>query len=146
MPTAMRDWRLVRWIGQPAGLWRGALRMATRSESNSRCRESQFLRRRAYGIFVWAPLARESLGSGGLSMNRTPSSHPSPPGYLFSEMGTPQRGARTVPVRSAWAGRGALDKGDVFGPDNPLRTGTVRGPMQRGPYAAKQIPPPVGEK
>ena len=65
---------------------------------------------------------------------------------VFSEMGTPQRGARTVPVRSAWAGRGALEKGDVFGPDNPLRTGTVRGPMQRGPYAAKQIPPPVGEK
>src|SRR5438132_7639962 len=30
------------------------------------------LRRRAYGIFVWAPLARETLGFGGLSMNRTP--------------------------------------------------------------------------
>jgi len=45
-------------------------------------------------------------------------------------MGTPQCGARTVPVRSAWAGRGALEKGDVFRPDNPLRTGTVRGPMQ----------------
>src|SRR5207247_541603 len=89
------------------------------------------LRRPAYGIFVWGPLARESLGSGGLSMNRTPSSHPSPPGYLFSEMGTRQRGARTVPVRSTWAGRGALEKGDVFRPDNPLRTGTVRGPMQR---------------
>src|SRR5207253_4898050 len=53
--------------------------------------------------------------------------------YLFSEMGTLQRGARTVPVRSTWAGRGALEKGDVFGPDNPLRTGTVRGPIQRGP-------------
>ena len=51
--------------------------------------------------------------------------------YLFSETGTPQRGARTVPVRSAWAGRGALEKSDVFGLDNPLRTGTVRGPMQR---------------
>src|SRR5439155_19217303 len=93
MLTAMQDWKLVRWLGQPAGLLCGALRNATRSESNSRCRESQFLRRRAYGIFVWAPLARESLGSGGLSMNRTPSSssHPSPPGYLVSEMGTPQR-------------------------------------------------------
>ena len=51
---------------------------------------------------------------------------------VFSEMGTPQRGARTVPVRSAWAGRGALEKGDVFGPDKALRTGTVRGPMQFG--------------
>src|SRR5438034_4250230 len=64
----------------------------------------------------------------------------------LARRGMPQRGARTVPVRSAWAGRGALEKGDVFGPDNPLRTGTVRGPMQRGLYAAKQIPRPVGEK
>src|SRR5436190_15664823 len=51
-------------------------------------------------------------------------------GHLFSEIGTPQDGARTVPVRSAWAGQGALDKGDVFWQDNPLRTGTVRGPIQ----------------
>ena len=44
----------------------------------------------------------------------------------------PQGGARTVPVRSAWAGRDALEKSDVVGPDNSLRTGTVRGPMRRG--------------
>ena len=50
--------------------------------------------------------------------------------YLFREAGTPQRGARTVPVRSAWAGRGAQEKADVLRPDNPLRTGTVRGAMQ----------------
>src|SRR5438552_3866088 len=31
-------------------------------------------------------------------------------------------------VRSAWADRGALEKSEAFGPDNPLRTGTVRGP------------------
>ncbi len=65
-------------------------------------------------------------------MQTDPSPHPSPLRYLFSELGPPRRGARTVPVRSAWAGRGALEKGDVFGQDNPLRTGTVRGPMQRG--------------
>src|SRR2546427_7255171 len=57
--------------------------------------------------------------------------------YLFSELGTPQRGPRTGTVRSAWAGRGALEKGDVFGPDNPLRTGTVRGPTQGG---ARTVP------
>jgi len=51
----------------------------------------------------------------------------------------PQRGARTVPVRSARAGRGALEKGDVFGPDNPLRTGTVRGPVQRDVATAPTI-------
>ncbi len=56
---------------------------------------------------------------------------PIPSQYLFSEMGTPQCGARAVPVRRACAGRGAVEKGDVFRPDNPLRTGTVRGPMQR---------------
>jgi hypothetical protein len=50
--------------------------------------------------------------------------------YLLSEMKTRQCGTRTVPVRSACAGRGALGKGEVFRPDNPLRTGTVRGPMQ----------------
>ena len=33
-----------------------------------------------------------------------------------------------VPVGSAWADRGALEKAGVFGADNPLRTGTVRGP------------------
>jgi len=46
-------------------------------------------------------------------------------------MGMPQGGARTVPFRSALAGRGDVEKGSVFAPDNPLRTGTVRGPMQR---------------
>jgi len=45
-------------------------------------------------------------------------------------MGTPQDGARTVPVRSAWAGLADLEKGEGFGPDDP-RTGTVRGPMRR---------------
>src|SRR5205814_9681758 len=49
----------------------------------------------------------------------------------FGEMGMPQHGARTVPVRSTQAGRGALDRSDVFRPDNPLRTGTVRAPIQR---------------
>src|SRR6266699_3438445 len=39
--------------------------------------------------------------------------------------GPTQAGPRTVPVRSAWAGQGALEKGDVFRPDNLLRTGTV---------------------
>src|SRR5256885_4237414 len=48
-------------------------------------------------------------------------------------MGTPQCGARTVPVRSRQARRGALEKSALFGPDNPLRTGTVRGPTQSGP-------------
>src|SRR5882672_10436377 len=52
-------------------------------------------------------------------------------------MGTPQRGARTVPVRSARASRGALQKSDVFGQDNPLRTGTVRGPMQTESYPSE---------
>ena len=51
--------------------------------------------------------------------------------YLVSEIGRPQRGARTVPVRSASVGRGAQAKSDDFGPDKPLRTGTVRGPMER---------------
>jgi len=51
----------------------------------------------------------------------------------MSDRGGPAGGARTVPVRSAWAGRGLVEKGDVLGPDNPLRTGTVRGPMP-GPY------------
>src|SRR5439155_15123685 len=50
---------------------------------------------------------------------------------LFSERGTPQRGARTVPVRSALAERGGQEKSAVCAADNPLRTGTVRGPMQR---------------
>src|SRR5438034_5679736 len=45
---------------------------------------------------------------------------------------------RTVPVRSAWADRGALQKPGAFRPDNPLRTGTVRGPA--GPV---QIRPPL---
>src|SRR5439155_3613988 len=111
-------------------------------ESNSRCRASQFFGDAPMASLCGRRWHEKRLDSVRLSMNRTPSSHPSPPVYVFSEMGTPQRGARTVPVRSAWAGRGALEKGDVFGPDNPLRTGTVRGPMQRGPYAAKQIPPP----
>ena len=34
---------------------------------------------------------------------------------------------RTVPVRGAWADRGALQKPGVFRPANTLRTGTVRG-------------------
>jgi len=42
----------------------------------------------------------------------------------------PQSGPRTVPVRSTWAGRGVQEKPDAFGPDNPLRTGTVRGPTR----------------
>src|SRR5438876_1296043 len=42
-----------------------------------------------------------------------------------------------VPVGSAWADRGALEKAGVFGPDNPLRTGTVRGP----PGAVSNAPP-----
>jgi len=49
--------------------------------------------------------------------------------YLFSEMETHQRGARTVPVRSASEKRRGLEKPAVCAPDNPLRTGTVRGPI-----------------
>src|SRR5256885_17118507 len=34
-------------------------------------------------------------------------------------------GPRTVPVRCTWTDRAALQKLSVFGPDYPLRTGTV---------------------
>ena len=37
----------------------------------------------------------------------------------WSEMGMLQGGARTVPVRSASAGRGELEKGADIAPDNP---------------------------
>src|SRR5207247_9336392 len=45
--------------------------------------------------------------------------------------GTHQRGPRTGPVRSALEERTGLEKSAVSAPDNPLRTGTVRGPVQR---------------
>src|SRR6266536_5551709 len=50
-------------------------------------------------------------------------------------------GARTVPVRSARAGRGASEKSDVFRLGEVLRTGTVRGPPKRGARPlARRIP------
>ena len=55
-----------------------------------------------------------------------------------SRAGTAQRAIptiakqiRTVPVRSASEERSGQKKSAVCAPDNPLRTGTVRGPMQR---------------
>src|SRR5205814_10093244 len=39
------------------------------------------------------------------------------------------------PVRSTWAGPGVLERPHVFGPHNPLRTGTVRGPSGAVPCA-----------
>src|SRR5881394_1429063 len=69
--------------------------------------------------------------AGGDGVARRPYHRARCAGIWFIEMGTPEGGARTVPVRSAWAGRGDLEKGDVFGRDDPLRTGTVRGPMRR---------------
>src|SRR6266498_5720431 len=53
-------------------------------------------------------------------------------GYLFSVVAARANGPRTVPVRSTWPDRGALENLSVLGPDHPLRTGTVRGPTQRG--------------
>src|SRR5438309_10715348 len=42
--------------------------------------------------------------------------------------GRNQGGPRTFFVRSAWAGRGGQENPGVSGPDNPLRSRTVRGP------------------
>ena len=50
---------------------------------------------------------------------------------LFSEVAARANGPRTVPVRSASAVKSGLEKSAVCAADNPLRTGTVRGPMQR---------------
>src|SRR2546427_8671218 len=50
---------------------------------------------------------------------------------LFSEVAARANGPRTVPVRSASEVRTGLEKSAVCAPDNPLRTGTVRGPIQR---------------
>ena len=73
--------------------------------------------------------------------------------YLISEMVRPQVGARTVPVRSACADQGAREKGEIFGQDNPLQTGTVRGPILRDagtglnimPFGNSQIHVPKGQ-
>src|SRR2546426_10293875 len=51
--------------------------------------------------------------------------------YRGSVVATRANGPRTVPVRSASEERSGLEKSAVCAPDNALRTGTVRGPMQR---------------
>src|SRR5437867_3586224 len=50
---------------------------------------------------------------------------------LFSEVAARANGPRTVPVRSASEVRSGQEKSAICAPDNPLRTGTVRGPIQR---------------
>ena len=51
--------------------------------------------------------------------------------YLFSVVAAGANGPRTVPVRSASEVRSGQEKSAICAPDNPLRTGTVRGPKQR---------------
>src|SRR5881397_3583903 len=51
--------------------------------------------------------------------------------YLFSEVAARANGPRTVPVRSASEVRSGQEKSAICAPDNPLRTGTVRAPIQR---------------
>ena len=50
---------------------------------------------------------------------------------LFSEVAARANGPRTVPVRSASEVRSGQEKSAICAPDNPLRTGTVRAPIQR---------------
>ncbi len=56
-------------------------------------------------------------------------------GYLLSVVEARANGPRTVPVRSASEVRSGLENSADCAPDNPLRTGTVRGPMQRDDFA-----------
>src|SRR5882762_6748134 len=47
--------------------------------------------------------------------------------FLWTHLDT-TTGARAVPARSTSLGRGGPENSRVFTPDEPLRTGTVRGP------------------
>src|SRR5437870_6191619 len=60
---------------------------------------------------------------------------------VFSVVAARANGPRTVPVRSASEVRSGLENSAVRAPDDPLRTETVRGPLQRdAPTGLKRYP------